>query len=194
MKLLMVSGCMPIKLFSIGLPLSTSMSSKRMSRSLTWGIWMHSEHWSSSLTPQKSIPIQLCHWSPSKKTFQLCSDVLLSMRHWVQLVRFTPTLQGGTKPKQKQRLRARSSKSVHPFHHEAGTNQPPFMRACGKTGRVQAFSSRSGRAHVGVGSEFASLDVKCQRDSGCAVHNWYTEVVGGTCTRLLKRKSKALSK
>src|SRR5215813_10865403 len=98
-------------------------------------------------------------------------------------------LRGGD-GKRKQRQRGKSSKSVLQFLHAPGTNQPPFTQACGKSELVPPSRSKFGQVHAGAGSEFASLGGKFQKVLRYAVHNLCTEVVGGTCTPLSKRRSK----
>src|SRR5689334_17029364 len=116
------------------------------------------------------------------------------MRLLVLLVRSMAISHGGTSTKSKPRQRARSSKSVRPFLLVPGTNQPPFMLACGRTEQTPPFASRSGQDRVGAGFVFASLGARFQKDMLSVALNWCTEVVGGTCTLQSKRRSATQSK
>src|SRR3982751_404771 len=106
------------------------------------------------------------------------------MQLLARLVRSTAISPDGASTKRRPSLVGRNLKSAHQFLHVLGTNQLPCMQACGKSGRRQAFSSRSGLARVGVGFAFASLVEKSQKDTRCAVRNWSVDPVGGTCTHL----------
>jgi hypothetical protein len=95
---------------------------------------------------------------------------------------------------QKQRLRAKSSRIVHPFRHAPGTNQHPFMQACTKSVPTLPYSSRFGLARVGAGSGYVSLVALFPKASMLAVHNWCTGAIIGICILQLRRRSKIHSK
>jgi len=83
--------------------------------------------------------------------------------------------------------------SVRPFLHGPGTNQPHSMLGCGKTEQTPLSRSRSGQDRAGAGYVFVSQVEQCQKVGSCAVPNWSTEVVGGTCILLLFRRRKGKS-
>ena len=103
-----------------------------------------SPHWKNSLTRQRLILIQSCLFPRLGRTFQRCLGVLPSMRLSVLLVRSPLTWHVGRSTKRKQRLRAKSAMSVHPFRHALGTNLLPSMLACRRNVPTPPFASRSG--------------------------------------------------
>src|SRR5260370_30519832 len=148
----------------------------------------------SSLIQHRAIPIQSWRSKILQRIFLLCSGGLPSMPLLAQLVRSSQIYPSGINEKRRQRPRARNSPSDHQFRHVAGTSPQYSMQTSGRNAQDRLYSSKSGRAPVGVGSKFASLAETCRMVSRWEARNLFDGVINGGCILLLRGSSRALVK